>query len=108
MHATLGTMSDEQRQQSMESKSNEPDDGYDDEDDDDMESPFDHPAFLPVVLWALSIWFGYDGWINQDPDMLEHSTFNRWGFVALTLGGIYYTIQAVRELRDSDESDSSN
>ncbi|MBW2229787.1 MAG: hypothetical protein JRG92_04465 [Deltaproteobacteria bacterium] len=47
-------------------------------------TPFDHPLFLPVLLLAGMIWFGYDGWINADPDMLEHRTFNRVGFAILT------------------------
>jgi hypothetical protein len=48
-------------------------------------TPFDHPLFLPVLLFAGMLWFGYDGWIETDPEMVEHSTFNRWGFGVLTL-----------------------
>lgn len=42
-------------------------------------TPFDHPLFLPVLLAAFSIWFGYDGYLNTDPDMQEHLAFNRFG-----------------------------
>jgi hypothetical protein len=73
------------------------------EEEDESGSPFDHPAFLPAVLWPMALWFGYDGWINQDPDMLEHLTFNRWGFGVLVVLGIYFTVQAVREMRRSDD-----
>ena len=66
-------------------------------DEDEASSPFDHPAFLPVLLWGLAAWFGYDGWINQDPDMLEHITFNRWGFGILVVLGIYFTVQSLRD-----------
>jgi hypothetical protein len=66
-------------------------------DEDEASSPFDHPAFLPVLLWGLAVWFGYDGWINQDPDMLEHITFNRWGFGILVVLGIYFTVQSLRD-----------
>jgi hypothetical protein len=76
----------------------------DEADDEDASSPFDHPAFLPVLLWGLALWFGYDGWINQDPDMLEHVTFNRWGFGILVALGLYFTIQSLRERRASDET----
>lgn len=102
-------MSEERRDQGMEAKANDPNasGSPDDDDDDDVESPFDHPAFLPVILWGLSIWFGYDGWINQDPDMLEHVTFNRGGFVLLVAGGIYFTIQAVKEVREEREGGDS-
>jgi hypothetical protein len=66
-------------------------------DEEEASSPFDHPAFLPVLLWGLAVWFGYDGWINQDPDMLEHITFNRWGFGILVVLGIYFTVQSLRD-----------
>jgi hypothetical protein len=66
------------------------------QDEEDGGSPFDHPAFLPVLLWALAIWFGYDGWLNRDPDMAEHLTFNRVGFGVLVLAGTYYTVQSLR------------
>jgi hypothetical protein len=66
-------------------------------DEEEASSPFDHPAFLPVLLWGLAVWFGYDGWINQDPDMLEHLTFNRWGFGILVVLGIYFTVQSLRD-----------
>ena len=65
-------------------------------DDEDAPSPFDHPAFLPVLLWALALWFGYDGWFNEN---IEAVNFNRYGFGLLTVAAIYYTIRAVRETR---------
>ena len=71
-------------------------------DEEEGSSPFDHPAFLPVLLWGLAVWFGYDGWINQDPKMLEHVAFNRWGFGILVALGIYFTIQSIREVRASE------
>jgi hypothetical protein len=70
--------------------------------DDEASSPFDHPAFLPVLLWGLAVWFGYDGWINQNPEMLEHVAFNRWGFGVLVVLGTYFTIQSIREVRARD------
>ena len=60
-------------------------------------TPFDHPLFLPALLVAGMIWFGYDGWINQDPDMLEHQDFNRWGFGALTLAAAWFGFKGWRE-----------
>jgi hypothetical protein len=71
-------------------------------DEDEASSPFDHPAFLPVLLWGLAAWFGYDGWINKDPEMLEHVAFNRWGFGILVVLGIYFTVQSLREARARD------
>jgi len=70
-------------------------------------TPFDHPLFLPELLGGLTLWFGYDGWINQDPEMLEHLSFNRWGFGVLVLAGTYYTVQSLREARAEREGGSS-
>jgi len=69
------------------------------EEEEEASSPFDHPAFLPVLLWGLAVWFGYDGWINKDPEMLEHVAFNRYGFGILVVLGVYFTIQSLREGR---------
>ncbi len=66
-------------------------------------TPFDHPLFLPVLLAGLTLWFGYDGWLNTDPEMLEHGTFNRVGFVGLLLGTIYTSIKRYREWKEEQE-----
>lgn len=97
-------MSEERREESIAASARDAatNETEDDEDDDDVSSPFDHPAFLPVLLWALAVWFGYDGFFNQDPDMLEHVTFNRGGFAILVVLGGWFTFQAVKELRAKD------
>jgi hypothetical protein len=59
-------------------------------------TPFDGPYFLPVVLLGLALWFGYDGWINEDPKMQQHGTFNRVGAVLLALGALLTWIRALR------------
>ncbi len=66
-------------------------------------TPFDHPLFLPVLLTGLTLWFGYDGWLNGDPDMQEHLTFNRVGFGVLLCGAIYTGIQGFREWKQDRE-----
>ncbi|MCS5634954.1 MAG: tetratricopeptide repeat protein [Myxococcota bacterium] len=53
-------------------------------------TPFDHPLFLPALLVAGVLWFGYDGWINTDPEMLEHQDFNRYGFGVLLVLGAWF------------------
>jgi hypothetical protein len=63
-------------------------------------TPFDHPLFLPALLVAGMVWFGYDGWINQDPDMLEHQTFNRYGFVVLTVLAGWFGWKGWREWQE--------
>ena len=86
-------------QQRLEESAQQRSSAAGEESDDEASSPFDHPAFLPVLLWGLAAWFGYDGWINQDPEMLEHKAFNRWGFAVLVVLGLYFTIQSIRQAR---------
>ena len=38
----------------------------DSDEDDEVSSPFDHPFFLPVLLFAFALWFGYDGWFSEE------------------------------------------
>ncbi len=40
-------------------------------------NPLYHPLFLPVLLVAFTLWFGWDGFLTTDPEMQEHQTFNR-------------------------------
>ncbi len=40
-------------------------------------NPIHHPLFLPVLLVAFTLWFGYDAFLTTDPEMHEHQTFNR-------------------------------
>jgi len=70
-------------------------------------TPFDHPLFLPALLFAGMLWFGYDGFINQDPEMHEHQEFNRYGFVALTLATIWYGYKGLKEFRADREADAA-
>ena len=43
-----------------------------------------HPTVRVGIFGALCallmLWFGYDGWLNSDPEMVEHKTFNQVGF----------------------------
>lgn len=63
-------------------------------------TPFDHPLFLPALLFAGMLWFGYDGWINQDPDMQEHLDFNRYGFGLLTLATAWFGYKGYAEWKE--------
>ena len=67
------------------------------EDDEEQSTPFDHPFFLPVLLIAFALWFGYDGWFNEDMEWLK---FNRYGFGILFVGAVYYTFRAAQEFRE--------
>jgi hypothetical protein len=88
---------DQQRFEESARESGAPDGA---EDEEETTSPFDHPAFLPVLIWGLAIWFGFDGWFNPK---IEAVMFNRYGFGVLVLLGIYFTVQSIREVRARDE-----
>lgn len=80
-----------------------------DEEDEHVPTPFDNPWVLPCLLLAFVLWFSYDGWINQDPDMLEHVTFNRWGTLVLSALAAYFGWQArieTKELAEGDDPES--
>jgi hypothetical protein len=64
--------------------------------DEDASSPFDHPAFLPVLVFAMALWFGYDGWFNEK---IESVRFNRYGFGFLIGAAIYFTLSELLRLR---------
>jgi hypothetical protein len=63
--------------------------------------PFDHPWFLPGLLYAFSIWFGYDGWLNPN---IKSVMFNRVMAPLWLAGAIYYTIQNLRDQRRRREA----
>jgi peptidoglycan/LPS O-acetylase OafA/YrhL len=67
-----------------------------DEDDERAGSPFDHPAFLPVLVFAMAIWFGYDGWFNEK---IESVRFNRYGFGFLLGAGAYFALVELTRAR---------
>ena len=62
-------------------------------------TPLDHPLFLPVLFAGCAIWFGYDGYWNQDPKMLEHQEFNRFGFQLLVFLGALWGYRGICEMK---------
>lgn len=75
-----------------------------DEQDAPAETPFDNPFFLPVVLWALAVWFGWDIVTNAQAYQ-DYPRFNQGGFAILSVLAIYFTWSAVKEKRQG-ESDA--
>jgi hypothetical protein len=68
-------------------------------------TPFDHPLFLPALLFAFALWFGYDGFLNDDPEMMEHQTFNRVFFAVWVVLLGYYGYRGLQEMRE-DRADA--
>jgi len=62
-------------------------------------NPLYHPLFLPVLLIAFSLWFGYDGFLTSDPDMLKHQTFNRIMFGIMLPICLWMVPRGIKEFR---------
>jgi hypothetical protein len=68
-------------------------------------TPFDNPFFLPVILWGLALWFGWD--IVTDAEAYrEYPMFNIGGLAVFSVLAIYFTRSALKERaareRDTD------
>jgi len=72
------------------------------EKDGPAETPFDNPFFLPVILWGLAAWFGWDV-VTQAEAYLKYPMFNIGGLVILTPAAIYFTWLAIKERRAERE-----
>ena len=62
-------------------------------------NPLYHPLFLPVLLVAFCLWFGYDGFLTTDPDMLEHQGFNRVMFGLTAILCLWVVPRGIKEHR---------
>jgi hypothetical protein len=82
----------------MSEETREPEDPK--RDDESAATPFEKPFFMPVVLFLLALWFGYDGWFNEE---IESIMFNRVVFGLLVALTIYTTYQDVRAIRKSKQ-----
>jgi hypothetical protein len=69
--------------------------------DEGIATPFEKPFFMPVLLFALALWFGYDGWFNEEMEWIK---FNRSVFVGLMILAVWTTYQDVREMRRAKSS----
>ncbi|MGH0035530.1 MAG: hypothetical protein ACQGVK_10950 [Myxococcota bacterium] len=67
-------------------------------------TPFDHPLFLPALFAAGCAWFGYDSYFNQDPGILEHLEFNRFGLRVVAYAAAFSSYLGFCELKERDPS----
>lgn len=63
-------------------------------------NPLYHPLFLPVLLVAFCLWFGFDGFLTKDPEMLEHQGFNRIMFGLTAVLCLWVVPRGIREHRE--------
>lgn len=68
------------------------------DDDEDSRTPFDHPLFLPILLFLAMLWFAYDGWFTTDEEMQQWQTFNRIGTGVLLFFTAMTTRSALKEM----------
>ncbi|MED5261277.1 MAG: hypothetical protein VX574_02595 [Myxococcota bacterium] len=67
-------------------------------------TPLDHPFFLPVLFIGCAFWFGYDAYLSQDPDILEHPELNRYGFRILVFLAPLWSYRGWCELQRKPEN----
>ncbi len=79
-------------------------DEYEDEEDEYRPTPFDHPMFLPVLLWAFAGWFAWDI-VTQAEAYLEYPNFNRGGLVVCAIAAVWFTYKGVKEMREGPKRD---
>ena len=63
-------------------------------------NPLYHPLFLPVLLIAFSLWFGWDGFLTSDPDMAKHQNFNRIMFFIMLPFCLWMVPRGIKEFRE--------
>jgi len=79
--------------------------GEPDEESAPASTPFDNPFFLPAVLWAAALWFGWD--IVTDAEAYQNSPlFNQGGLAVTSVLAIYFTRSAIMEKRAERERGS--
>lgn len=66
-------------------------------------NPLYHPLFLPVLLVAFCLWFGWDAFLTTDPDMLEHQTFNQVMFFITLPICLWVVPRGIKEHREDQE-----
>jgi len=67
-------------------------------------NPLYHPLFLPVLLVAFSLWFGWDGFLTSDPDMAKHQNFNRIMFFIMVPISLWMVPRGIKEFREEQAS----
>ena len=80
------------------------DSGEEEEEDEYRPTPFDHPMFLPVLLWAFAAWFAWDI-VTQAEAYLEYPNFNRGGLAVCGVAAIWFTYKGVKEMREGPKRD---
>lgn len=67
-------------------------------------NPLYHPLFLPVLLVAFSLWFGWDGFLTSDPDMAKHQNFNRIMFFIMLPFCLWMVPRGIKEFREEQSA----
>ncbi|MBW2242512.1 MAG: hypothetical protein JRH01_11040 [Deltaproteobacteria bacterium] len=74
-------------------------------------TPLDGPYFVPVLLLAGALWFGYDGFLNPDrldpaASLSKYLAFNQWGAGILAAAGLGLGLRAWLQQRNEDDEPS--
>lgn len=64
-----------------------------------------NPYIFTILLLGFGLWCMYDGWFTTDPEMLEHSTFNKVIALILLPWSVYDFFKVRKWQKKSKESD---
>ena len=63
------------------------------------------PYVFTILLIGFGLWCFWDGWLTNDPEMLEHATFNRVLSVILLFWGIYDFLKLRKRQKNKKQSE---
>jgi hypothetical protein len=70
-------------------------------------NPLDHPLFLPVLLVAFCLWFGWDGFLATDPEMAKHQTFNQIMFFIMLPFCLWLVPSGIKSFRSDNAANNA-
>lgn len=63
------------------------------------------PYVFTILLIGFGLWCFWDGWLTNDPEMLEHATFNRVLSAVLLPWGVYDFFKIQKKQRNKKQSE---
>ncbi len=63
------------------------------------------PYVFTILLIGFGLWCSWDGWLTNDPEMLEHATFNRVLSAVLLPWGVYDFFKIRKKQRNIKQSE---
>jgi len=74
-------------------------------DDNKVPPPQMNPYVFTTLLIGFGLWCAWDGWLTNDPEMIEHTIFNRVLSAVLLPWGIYDFFKIRKKQRNRKQSE---